>query len=260
MTILFVATILLSSCGGGADNSVRTDYANLQRQASEALTAKKYAEAEPLIKRTHQIWIGAYGENDELMSGVSDLGPSSKYTGRLPVPSYADLAMSYEGQGKWALAEPLRRKIVAAHERAQPFRGPLGTDVCTHTKHLAANLAAQGKFDEAVTQYRKAAAIAVASVKAEDFPKRPDQYERMKVAVGAEELAAIAEIYRQQKRYKDAEPLFKQALEADRGNMAGGDEVQWMANYAKLLRETGRTAEADALDEKVRINREFPRH
>jgi tetratricopeptide (TPR) repeat protein len=256
-----LAFTMLWSCG--PDNR-GNELSELQRQGSAAMTAKRYAEAEPLIKRSQALWISMYGNDEAAMASIGGIASGSYKTGRSPVTTYDQLARCYEGQGKFELAEPLRRKILALHQRYQGQRGPLGTSVWENTDYLAANLAAQKKFDEAIDLYKTAMKIKEASLNPDDFRhNRPGVYEEMKIVETVQERAALAEIYRQQGHLKEAEELFVQLDRIDAGEPAGGPGgclFKAMHNHAKLLRDTGRVKEADALEEKARFNENFPRH
>ena len=104
--------------------------------------------------------------------------------------------------------------------------------------------------------------ILEASINPDDYrSSRPGIYEDRKIGVTEQERAALAEIYRQQGRLKEAEELFEQVARVDGGGPVGGKgswQVQAMYNYAKLLRATDRVSEADAMEKKARINEEFP--
>ena len=108
-----VATLLLCSCSGTPGNpSKGKELSELRLQASEAMTAKEYAKAEPLLKRSQALWISMYGNDEAELAGVgnSAMRGSNKYS-RIAATTDGDLAQCYEGQGKYELAEPLRRKV-----------------------------------------------------------------------------------------------------------------------------------------------------
>lgn len=262
MVAAVVATLLCSCAGDPGKPSKGMELTALRRQAYTAMTAKQYAKAEPLLERSQTLWISIYGNDEAELAGV---GNSAMKVGRyapLQATTYGDLAQCYEGQGKFELAEPLRRKVLTVHQKYQGQRGPLDTAVWENTDHLADNLAAQKKFDEAAEFYKAAIKIKEASVNRNDFrANRPDLYEDMKIGVTKRERAALAEVYRQQGRMKEAEELFEQVERADAGGPAprkGSWEIQSMYNYAKLLRATDRASEADAMERNARINEEFP--
>jgi tetratricopeptide (TPR) repeat protein len=67
-------------------------------------------------------------------------------------------------------------------------------------------------------------------------------------------LNNLANCYRQQGKFKDAEPLYQRALEIKTKQVGplSGDLIPVMDNYAKMLRASGREQEADKLDQKAR--------
>ncbi len=70
-------------------------------------------------------------------------------------------------------------------------------------------------------------------------------------------LNNLAELYRDQGKYAEAEPLYRRSL-AIRETALGSehpDVATTLESYAVLLRETGRTAEADGLEERARAIR-----
>ncbi len=66
----------------------------------------------------------------------------------------------------------------------------------------------------------------------------------------AASLNNLAELYRTQGRYAEAEPLYKRSLAIREGALGPEhpDVAQSLENYALLLRETGRSAEAAKLE------------
>jgi len=96
----------------------------------------------------------------------------------------------------------------------------------------------QGKLAEAENHFR----LALKEVEsAATDPKLPTT------------LNNLANCLRQQGRYQEAEPLYKQAI-AIKEKIAGHfskDLVVLLENYAKLLRLSGRTAEADRVEQRA---------
>ncbi len=70
----------------------------------------------------------------------------------------------------------------------------------------------------------------------------------------AESLNNLAELYRAQGRYAEAEPLYKRALAIFEKALGPGHPLvaQSLENYALLLRETGRTTEATKMEARAK--------
>jgi tetratricopeptide (TPR) repeat protein len=70
----------------------------------------------------------------------------------------------------------------------------------------------------------------------------------------AQSMSALANAYRQQGKYADAEPMYKKAVETM--SRIKGPTCQELVpiydNYAKMLRAAGRGPEADKMDAKAR--------
>ena len=66
----------------------------------------------------------------------------------------------------------------------------------------------------------------------------------------AETLNSLAGLYRDERRYKEAEALYRQALPIREKAFGptGADVAATLRDYADLLRRTGRVAAADSLD------------
>lgn len=69
----------------------------------------------------------------------------------------------------------------------------------------------------------------------------------------------LAIFYQGQQRYREAEPLFKQALQLHKSNDGTWESMLCREDYARLLKKTGRGAEAKSLEEEAkRIRSSFP--
>lgn len=67
-------------------------------------------------------------------------------------------------------------------------------------------------------------------------------------------LNNLANCYRQQGKFNEAEPLYKRALELKTKQVGpfSNELISIMENYAKMLRASGRESEATKLDDKAR--------
>lgn len=69
----------------------------------------------------------------------------------------------------------------------------------------------------------------------------------------------LAIFYLDQKRYSEAEPLFKRALHLHKHDDGTWESMLCRENYASLLRNTGRTSEATVLEKEAKVIRsQFP--
>ena len=129
---------------------------------------------------------------------------------------------------RWAEGE---RMFQAALTEAEHF-GPSDTRLANTLSNLAFVAHSQGKYDQAAPFLRRALEIRERVL----GPEHPD--------VGLA-LASLAETYLLQRKYAQAEPLYQRAVairEKTPGNYRG--LATSLENYARLLDETNRTAEA----------------
>jgi tetratricopeptide (TPR) repeat protein len=214
----------------------------------------QYAGAEPILQRAVDLWVKSYGDGDKALAGVPKIvGKANARTDKL----FQRLAKVLEAQGKFAEAEPLRRKTLEIQQRERAM------DVASVMDDLADNLVEQGRYDEAGPLYDKALAMRL-----EDFNRTEnirkiygDLYlESARNRAAWRELSALAEMHRRQGHHLEAESLFTKALDAGSENYNPGvpdrREMQVKLNYARLLRATGRADEAKQLEESVRRNEE----
>ena len=71
-------------------------------------------------------------------------------------PSLNNLAVLYQGQGRYAEAEPLYKRALAIREKAL---GPDHPDVAASLNNLAVLYAAQGRYADAEPLYKRSLAI-----------------------------------------------------------------------------------------------------
>jgi tetratricopeptide (TPR) repeat protein len=214
---------------------------------------RRYADAELPLVTAVQIGMKLRGADDGEMAGIrEDGGPHTPIS--YPKSIYEELAGSYEGQGKYAQAEPWRRKDVAMHEK---HFGPFGDQardldqggVRDQINALAKNLNLQGKTTEAEQLYLRSMNVAKHSLSANVLKQKPLSF------FCAVENAGLAEVYRQQRKYKESDESFRTAIDALEASGPMIHPPQYLAevrlNYAKLLRETGRATKAKELEDSV---------
>jgi CHAT domain-containing protein/tetratricopeptide (TPR) repeat protein len=176
----------------------------------------KYAEAEPLFKRSLEIYEKALGKDHPNVG-----------------TSLAGLAELYRAQGKYADAEPLYKRSLEILEKA------LGKDhpsVAQALNNLAGLYQLQGKYSDAEPLFNRGLAIREKAL-GKDHPD---------VAESANNLAVV---YQSQGKYADAEPLYKRSLEINEKAL-GKDHPQVataLNNLAGLYQSQGKYADAEPL-------------
>lgn len=151
-----------------------------------------------------------------------------------------NLAIMRRQQGAFAEAEQLYRRALEIREREE---GPNHPDVATTLNNLAGLEAAQGHYEAAQPLLERALHIRQTALGEN--------------ALTAQSLNNLALLYAAQGNGTAAEPLYQRALsileKADRAPQ--GDLERVLDNYAALLHETGRDAEAEALEARTRALR-----
>lgn len=191
----------------------------LDNRAVLYLTQNRYAEAEPLIKRSLAIFEKARG------------------------PVHADVATSlnnlaslYRMQEKYAEAEAAAKRSLAIYEQLDHPNVGVGLG------NLALIYYTQGKHGAAEQAFKRAL------VKLED----PQAYQST-LAVNRHNLARL---YIDLGRYAEAEPLLERALTMLEStlNPTHPFVIQSLTQYVRLLRATGRGAEAQKIDARRKAN------
>jgi tetratricopeptide (TPR) repeat protein len=151
------------------------------------------------------------------------------------------LAILRRQQGEFAEAEQLYRRSLGIRERKQ---GPNHPDVATVLNNLAALEAAQGNYDAAQPLLERALAIRQTALGEDDV-------------LTAESLNNLALLHAAKGDAAAAEPLYRRALSIlEKTDTTRSDELaRVLDNYAALLHETGRDADADALEARARVMR-----
>ena len=189
--------------------------------------------------------LGKLAEAEELYR--KSIGILEKQTGpprlRLAI-SLNNLAELYSSQGRYGEAERLLIRAVAMEEAAL---GPDHLNLGVRWNSLGTICRAQGRYAEAVSFLLRSLSVRERALGAED-PK-------VAVVLGPndEVLSAsqgtLAEVYRRQGRYNDAEGLLKGVLSRQEQRL-GPDHPELprsMQHYAGLLKEMKRKPEAKAM-------------
>jgi len=162
-----------------------------------------------------------------------------------------NLAILRRQQGEFTEAERLYRRALEIREREQ---GPDHPDVAVVLNNLAGLEAAQGHYDAAGPLLERALTIRQATL--------GDTH-----VLTAQSLNNLALLYAAQGNAAAAEPLYQRALSiletaaehAEIGARKDGPQGEGLDrvldNYAALLHETGRDAEADQFETRARVIR-----
>lgn len=214
---------LLQQCLKLAEELVGTEHplfaGYLNAQGSLFLDQEKYVAAEPVFKRALDIREKALPpENSDIAQSLNNL------------------AKDYYYQGKYVEAEPLYIKAISI---SQKLKDPSPSDWAWYTKNYALLLYAQGKTAQAEPLFEKARKFFAENQRDRDV---------------AFSLYELAELYRRQKKYEEAEAWFKKAIPLM--EKASGQNQYEVATtldkYAALLRETGRESEAIPFEARVK--------
>src|SRR5262245_60454915 len=214
--VLAGLTCWIALAGAAQAQRNEDDATALTAEARRLHQAGRYAEAEPLYKRSLAIREKALGPDHP------DVGTSLN-----------DLALMYNSQGRYVEAEPLYKRSLAIRDKAL---GPDHPDVGTSLNNLAELYLAQGRYAEAEPLFKRSLAIWEKALGSE----HPN--------VGTS-LNNLAELYRAQGRYAEAEPLYKRSL-ATREKALGPEHPSVgnsLNNLAVLYESQGRYAEAEPL-------------
>ncbi len=202
----------------------------------------QYAEAEALHKRALAIREKSLGKDHPDVA-----------------QSLNNLALLYDSQGRYAEAEPLHKRSLAIREKSLGKNHPL---VALSLNNLAALYCSHAQYAEAEALHKRALAIREKSL-GKDHPD---------VAISLNNLGGL---YKTQGHYVKAEPLYIRALEIYEITRSGWLAVlpaRWAAkrkalgpdqslvatsleNYAALLRETQRTANAEEMEARAKAIR-----
>jgi tetratricopeptide (TPR) repeat protein len=161
---------------------------------------------------------------------------------------HLEIGQVYERMGNLPRAEDRMRKALAIGEQRENelgfFRRFLMTSevrareieaLRVHVGNLARVLDKRGSYDEAERFYLRDIATMEAGAKANALYKVWTAYP----------VAALAEIYRKQRRFAESEARFQQALKVMEEQKLDNEAVRTtMKNYALLLRDLRRDAEA----------------
>jgi tetratricopeptide (TPR) repeat protein/CHAT domain-containing protein len=179
----------------------------------------RYAEAEPLLRRSLNIIERAQGPQDNNVAVALD-----------------SLANLYSAQGHYAEAEPLFRRSLAIREKEAQRDNPDDAGVSNALNSLARLYVAQGRLAEAEPLFER-------SVSIREKVFGPDHRE---VAAA---LTNQAGLYHDQGRDAEAERLYRRSLDILENRLPAGHHHLGavLHNLALLYKDQGRYAEAEPL-------------
>src|SRR5262245_22073146 len=177
----------------------------------------RHAEAWPLHHKALAIIRGVFGEENAKTAIALN-----------------NLAMNLHHQWKYEEADPYFRKALKIHLRDAPAGGSRSAANVHH--NLAANLQGQGQLDAAREQLEKSLAI-LRKLLGEDHPD---------VAQGS---IAIAGLLSEQKKYAEAEPLIRRAIEHFSKRLGPGHlrTIEAHISLANNLQNQRKYVEAESL-------------
>jgi CHAT domain-containing protein/flagellar biosynthesis regulator FlbT len=239
------------------------DRARAEREAGrKALEANRYAEAEPLLRRSHQALADALGaEQEETLSALSLLAVAIEEQGRyveaerldrqlheasarvlgaehpLTLAALGYLAYAIDDQGRHAEAETLYRQLYDIRSRTLGADAP---DTLNTLSNLASAVMDQGRYAEAETLDRRLLEARTRLL----GPEAPDTLTT---------INNLASDLAKRGRYAEAETLYRQLYQT-RARVLGPerpDTLTTLNNLAYVIHEQGRDAEAERLDRQV---------
>ncbi|WP_417913250.1 tetratricopeptide repeat protein [Candidatus Electronema sp. TJ] len=176
----------------------------------------RYEEAEPLYKRSLEIWEKALGKEHPHVAATLN-----------------NLAELYRTQGRYEEAVPLYKRSLEIWEKALGKEHP---HVAAALNNLAGLYQTQGRHEDAEPLFKRSLEIVEISL-GKEHPH---------VATTLNNLAAL---YRAQGRYEEAEPLYKRSLEIWEKTLGKDhpDVAAALNNLAALYESQGRYREAEPL-------------
>ena len=248
---LIVATAWAVTVPSGVPSLAQTgDAEALSKQFVELEQAGKYAEAIPLAQQLLAIYEKTFGPDHPNVAMVLN-----------------NLAELYLNQGRYADAEPLFKRSLAIDEKAL---GPDHPDVAMALNNLAALYSAQGRYADAEPLLQAVAGdpgkdARSRSSRCRDSAEQPGcalrqprplrrrraalqavagdprKSARSRSSDVAQSLNNLAELYSEQGRYAEAEPLYKRSLAIDEKALGPDhpDVASSLNNLAELYRRPG---------------------
>jgi CHAT domain-containing protein/Tfp pilus assembly protein PilF len=263
-TIIFLgATSLFLASGSVQASSEDVQEAQTLAQRGEQLHHEgRYADAEPLIKRSLELYEKELGpEHPNVATSLSNLASLYRSQGRYidaellikrsqeifekalgsdhPVVGNAlrGLALIYVDQGRYADAEPLLKRSLNIYQKAF---GPDHPKISYPLSSLAMLYDRQGRLADAETLYLRSLTISEKSL-------GPDHQEVARL------LNNLGALYNHQGRYADAEPPLKRSLAILERALGRShpDVVNPLNQLALVYTNQGRYADAEPLHRRV---------
>jgi len=208
-----------------SEKSLGPDHPNvaklINRLAAIYVDQEKYSDAEPLMKKALEI-------------REKTLGPEHPDV----AASLNNLALLYYSEGKFSEAVPLLERSLAIKEKSLGNDHP---DVANSLNNLALIYDEEKRYSDSEPLYKRVLAIREKSF----GPDHPE------VAKSLENLALLYVI---EGKHAQAEECFKRGLSiCEKVHNSDPKLIKELSTeYAKLLRKTGRTSEAEKLEKKIK--------
>jgi serine/threonine-protein kinase len=253
--VVFRRALLIREARLGSDHP---EVADLLNDLGTSLAAHgRFDEAEALLRRALATEERRWGKDDPRVARVlHNLSGIALYQGRTEAAEQLldralaireatldaddpDLAGSREAlalllrqQGRPAEAAALSERLA---ENAEEVFGPEHPALARALLNLGLARKDLGEDTAARGLLERAVAITEATL-------APDHPQRLRA------LASLADLHFERGRFAEAEPLYRRLAElrATGASASGGDE--WLADWARLLRATGRPAEAERVE------------
>lgn len=246
-------------------------YTTLEYMAELYSEQGRYAEAEPLLHEALLLQKEKWGEDDvEIVPSLDKLAALYSSQGRyddalslseealeiqqetwgnshpLVVSSLRSLASLYVTLGMYSKAQFLNEQALSI--RYDHLNQDNRMDVAIILNSLASLYRLQGQYDEAEVKFRESLTIREEQLGEGGIDSEQSEENELNLAIGLDNLA---ELYRHQGRYEEAEPLFEQVLAIWRKHLGGNhiNVATSISNLALLYAAQGRYEEARPLFE-----------
>ena len=226
---------VLNNLGAALAARGRFDDAEAALRRSLAIQENLWGERDPRVaKAMHNLagiayYRGQVEEAERLLLGALEIREATLPEDDLDLAGSREaMALLRQKQGRPAEAAALLERLAATNERVYGPRHPQLARTLLNLGLARENL---GEDEDARRLFERALAIGEAALE----PAHPQLVRT---------LASLADLHCRQKRYAEAEPLFRRLMKL---RDEGATYDQWdkaLANWSHLLRETGREGEA----------------
>jgi len=168
--------------------------------------------------------------------------------------TYHDLAMLRYDQGRYQEAEPFFKNGIASYES---YVKQLGKDANAKKQCLVALREQVKEMSTLADCYRAEGKYKLADVLYRSAMKDMEQWGQQDTVLYASMLSELADVLSMQKKYTEAEALYKQCQPILEHHNALEYLVDLYQDYDALLRVTNRNDEAEAMEKKIEKARQL---